>query len=156
MPRGWRIAKARYSATAFDGEGASESGGRWNSPGVRVVYTSDSRALATLEMLAHLNNATLLQKYVLIPVDFPAASVTGLDRASLPATWRSYPAPPELRQLGDEWAKSRASVALEVPSVLAEGENNFLLNPEHPDFSSTVVISTPQAFELDLRLLKVK
>jgi RES domain-containing protein len=48
----WRIVKTRHAATAWDGEGARVEGGRWNSPGVPVVYTPhSSAALAALEML---------------------------------------------------------------------------------------------------------
>jgi RES domain-containing protein len=156
VPRSWRITKAKYAATAFDGEGARASGGRWNSPGIRIIYTAESRSLATLEILVHLNNSLLLSKYVLIPVDFPAESVMTLDVGSLPTNWRSYPSPPELQQLGDEWAKGQNSVVLQVPSIVVDGESNFLLNPDHPEFPSKVVVSSPQPFELDLRLLKTK
>jgi len=41
--------------TAFTGEGASKTGGRWNSHGVFLVYTSSTKSLATLESLVHLN-----------------------------------------------------------------------------------------------------
>ena len=37
MPEAWRIVKARHAATAFSGEGAQKSGGRWNSRGIAVA-----------------------------------------------------------------------------------------------------------------------
>lgn len=40
--------------------------------------------------------------------------------------WRQTPAPAERR---------RREVILVVPSALAPDETNWLLNPEHPDFS---------------------
>jgi RES domain-containing protein len=92
----------------------------------------------------------------LIPADFSTDSVTRIDPGALPANWRSYPAPAELQQIGDAWAKARSSVVLQVPSVLAEGENNYLLNPDHPDFHARVAILAPQVFELDLRFVKLK
>jgi RES domain-containing protein len=55
MREAWRIVKERHAATAFTGEGAAKTGGRWNSRGVAVVYTSSSKSLATLESLVHLN-----------------------------------------------------------------------------------------------------
>ncbi|MGH9898893.1 MAG: RES family NAD+ phosphorylase, partial [Pyrinomonadaceae bacterium] len=42
MPTGWRIVKAQYAALAFDGEGAKIYGGRWNSQGIKMVYTAQS------------------------------------------------------------------------------------------------------------------
>ncbi|MDB6038389.1 MAG: hypothetical protein JWM99_2230, partial [Verrucomicrobiales bacterium] len=65
MPQAWRIIKEKYVAGAFDGEGARLFGGRWNSTGVRVVYVSDSQALAALENLVHLN-PPISVKYVAI------------------------------------------------------------------------------------------
>ena len=50
MIRAWRIVKARHALRAFTGEGAHLYGGRWNSPGVAVVYTAGSAALATLDV----------------------------------------------------------------------------------------------------------
>src|ERR1700719_2551514 len=91
----WRIVKARQAAGAFDGDGARVDGGRWNSPGTPVVYTSQSAALAALEILVHLGRASILRAYVLIPCTFDDAVVSRLDRRRLPKSWRSYPAPPE-------------------------------------------------------------
>ena len=44
----WRITRASRPADAFSGEGARLYGGRWNSPGIRLVYTAGSRSLAIL------------------------------------------------------------------------------------------------------------
>ena len=55
MGQAWRKVKEKHAATAFDGEGAWRFGGRWNSPGIRIVYTSGTKALAALESLVHLN-----------------------------------------------------------------------------------------------------
>src|ERR1700739_4951597 len=61
----WRITRARKSAEALSGEGARIYGGRWNSPGIRMVYTAGSRSLAILEILAHLTKSAPLDNYVL-------------------------------------------------------------------------------------------
>lgn len=148
----WRIVKAKRAATAFDGDGARIEGGRWNSPGVPAVYTSHSAALAALEMLVHLGRGSILGAYVLIPCTFDAHLMSRLDRKRLPKNWRSYPAPPELQLIGDEWVKSGASAVLEVPSAVIETDSNYLLNPGHATFRS-IRIGRPQPFEFDLRLL---
>jgi RES domain-containing protein len=67
--RVWRIAKRQHAA--FDGIGASTYGGRWNSPGKRVVYTSTSLALAVLEVLVHLPGQKVPRNYVAVPADIP-------------------------------------------------------------------------------------
>lgn len=149
----WRIVKARHGVNAFDGEGARVEGGRWNSPGTPVVYTSQSAALAALELLVHLGRGSILRSYILIPCTFDDAIVSRLDRRRLPQNWRSYPAPAQLQSIGDEWMKSATSAVLEVPSVVIETESNYLLNPHHREFH-TVRLLSPQRFEFDLRLLK--
>lgn len=149
----WRIAKAVHAATAFDGEGARLYGGRWNSPGVAMVYTSDSPALAALELLTQLNDATRLPRFVLVEAEVPAAAVETLDVATLPPRWRSYPAPPELQVLGDAWVKSGRSLALRVPSAVLPRQSNCLLNPAHPQFAK-VRLGRAEAFDFDLRLLR--
>jgi RES domain-containing protein len=150
---GWRIVKARYAGSAFDGEGARRYGGRWNSPGLPVVYTAASQALAALEMLVHLGNSAVLPSYVSIPCSFDEAVVLRLDRRRLPKSWRTYPPPPALALVGDAWLKDGTSAVLDVPNAIIPTESNFLLNPRHADFTS-IAIRTPQAFEFDLRLLQ--
>lgn len=152
MPTASRIVKAKYAATAFDGEGARRQGGRWNSPGHAMVYTADSAALAALEMLVHLGRGTVLQHYVRIECSFATRLVSDLDRSRLPSNWRSYPAPPELQVLGDEWIRKAATPVLRVPSVIIESEFNFLLNPSHREFGA-IEFGEPIPFEFDLRLL---
>lgn len=149
----WRIVKARHAANAFDGDGARVEGGRWNSPGTPMVYTSQSAALAALELLVHLGRGSILSAYVLIPCTFNDALLYRLDRGRLPKNWRSYPAAPELQLIGDEWAKSDTSAVLEVPSAVIDTDSNYLLNPTHPGFQ-TISVMDPQPFEFDLRLLK--
>ena len=47
----FRIAKNRYISD-LSGTGARANGGRWNRVGVGLLYTSPSRALATVEYLS--------------------------------------------------------------------------------------------------------
>lgn len=149
----WRIVKARHAAAAFDGEGARLEGGRWNSPGTPVVYTSGSAALAALEMLVHLGRGAILRAYVLIGCTFEDALVTRLDRTRLPGNWRSYPAPPALPLMGDEWIKTGTSAVLQVPSAVIANDANYLLNPRHREFRAIRILD-PQPFAYDPRRLK--
>ena len=153
MLASWRIVKTRHARSAFDGEGARVLGGRWNSPGLPVVYTAGSAALATLEMLVHAGNSSVLPAYVLVGCSFETRVVLRLDRARLPRDWHSYPARPELQQLGDAWLKDATSAVLEVPSAIIPTESNYLLNPQHKDFRA-IRIAKARPFEFDLRLLR--
>jgi RES domain-containing protein len=151
MPTGWRIMKSRYADAAFDGEGARLYGGRWNSPGTRMVYTAQSQALAILEVLVHLEKVGVLPSYSLCAAHFEEDLVEALDPEALPENWRSYPSPSGLRVIGDSWVAEQTSAVLEVPSVIVDDESNYLIDPAHPDFSS-ITIGEPRPFELDARL----
>jgi RES domain-containing protein len=151
MLTAWRITKRKHASTAVSGEGAREFGGRWNSPGVAIVYSARSQSLAVLEMLVHLDSSDLLQKYVLIAAEFDQSLVSQLSPSALPKHWRSDSALDDLRAIGDEWVRSGKSAVLQVPSVLVPGEHNCLLNPEHRDFAQ-LRFGKPQPFRFDPRL----
>jgi RES domain-containing protein len=148
----WRIVKRRYAHTAFDGEGARAYGGRWIGPGRPVIYVSESRALATLEVLAGLKTSVVVPAYVLIRVDFDEALVKHVDPNDLGTDWRASPPTSATQRIGDEWLDEATSAALRVPSAVVPGEFNYLLNPRHSDFG-TLRVGTPEELYLDPRLL---
>jgi RES domain-containing protein len=148
--RVWRICSRRFRT--FDGEGASLHGGRWNFPGVPLVYTSQSLSLAAMELLAHLDPRLVPPNLVSIEVEIPVdLEISRIGENQLPANWRTYPAPEGLQEMGTRWARAGRTVALSVPSVLIPEERNYLLHPAHPGFRR-LRISRPRAFRLDARL----
>jgi RES domain-containing protein len=151
MTEAWRIVKAKHSKGAFTGEASSLLGGRWNSPGTKLIYTASSISLALLEMLVHLGRSETLEAYQLIRIAFEESHLVRLDRSSLPPTWRSYPPPREVQNIGDQWVAANTSVILAVPSAVVPSEVNYLVNPSHPDFRS-LRISEPMPFPIDRRL----
>jgi len=148
----WRIVKERYAQHAFSGEGSRLYGTRWTSPGVRVTLVSETCSLATLEILVHLGQPQILHSYVALRVEFDEELVSHLDGNLLPSDWRTFPSPPELRAIGDDWARSRASAILRVPSAVVETEFNYILNPDHPEIDR-VSCGPPEPFAVDSRLL---
>jgi RES domain-containing protein len=88
--RVWRICRRRYAASAWAGEGARLCGGRWNSPGVRAVYTSTSLALAAIEVFVHLEPNLRPDDLVSIAADLPGDLLTTrIDPSALPSSWAS-------------------------------------------------------------------
>jgi RES domain-containing protein len=151
MAEGWRIVKEKHAARAFSGEGAAKTGGRWNSRGVPVVYTSCTKALAALESLVHLNPPVLF-KYVAFRIKIDDALVEIFPAKALPPDWQTEPPPPSTKAIGDVWVRESRSAVLALPSVIVSGEPNYLLNPAHPDFKK-ISISKPEPFAFDPRLL---
>jgi RES domain-containing protein len=148
--RVWRLVGRRHVATAMSGEGAFRFGGRWNERGVRLVYTADSLALATLEIAVHLVGARA--PYVAIELDVPDQHVEVLDPADLSRRWVTSLS--ATARAGGQWVASGRSVGLAVPSALVDarsGERNVLLAPDHPAMAE---VRQVQRFEvvLDERL----
>jgi RES domain-containing protein len=153
MIRAFRLCKTRHMAGAFTGEGARLNGGRWNSPGNAVVYTSSSLSLATLEVLVHLEDPEVFGNlFSWTSLEIRPELLETLKPETLPAGWNDDESSRISRAIGDAWLASVRSAALAVPAVVTPGEWNYLLNPAHPDFPRSL-IGTPQPFRPDPRLL---
>ena len=148
----WRITKSKHKEVAFTGEGAEESGGRWNSEGTRIVYASSSLSLAILEILVNLQDEKILSSYMVIPFHFDDNLMEALDVKGLPEDWAFLPSSLSAKSIGDDWVQSKTSLILEVPSVVVPSEMNYLINPSHPDFDQTTY-GDPIPLPLDERLI---
>lgn len=153
----WRICRAPYAAEAFSGEGARRFGGRWNSRGVPMVYTSSSLSLAAIELFVHLEPglapSDLVYLSAILPEGEPARTFY---QAELPSGWWTDSVAdgmPNPREMGDAWIRDRSSLALEVPSVPIRAEWNVLLNPLHPRMSE-LQIQTAEPFVFDARMFQ--
>ena len=73
------------------------------------------------------------------------------ERTPLPEDWHRLPAPSSTRELGSRWVADSRSVVLRVPSIVVDGEFNYLLNPRHPDFPR-LKIGAPRPLSFDPRL----
>jgi len=149
----WRICRERYAGEAFSGLGARRFGGRWNTPGVPMVYSSPSLALAAIELFVHLEPNQLPDDLVsmaaLLPEGEPAQRLE-LDR--LPPEWWKDDFEP-LRELGDRWIHEGSSLAIEAPSAALRMEWNVLVNPLHPAITQ-LKIELPQPFHFDARMFR--
>ncbi|MBA2714530.1 MAG: RES domain-containing protein [Rubrobacteraceae bacterium] len=147
----WRICAQRYADAAFSGEGARIHGGRWNSKDRSVVYASESISLAVLEQLVHVEDPAVLDAFVVACATLDEGSIEVLPASSLPDDWRTYPAPPSTRRIGDVWLSEVRSLALKVPSVTVRDQHNYLINPAHPDYAG-IEVSDPELLDLDPRI----
>lgn len=149
-----RICKARYAARAFSGEGGLKSSGRWHRRGTPIVYAATTLSLAAIELFVHLGRTDSRVALMRIEAAIPDnLRVDMLDPASLPERWNASPPIAATMDIGNDWCVSGRSVALKVPSVVAPGEFNYLLNPGHPDFRR-IKTSPPEVFSFDSRMWK--
>jgi len=149
----WRLVHEDYAATAFDGEGARITGSRWNSEGIPMVYTAGTLSLALLEIIVHLETKNTLKYFKAIPISFSDLLVKTIQPAALPLSWNKTPPSFITKTIGDEWVRQLASAVLCVPSAVVPNEQNYLINPRHPDFKK-IEIGEQVDLPADPRILK--
>lgn len=147
----YRISGANH-ANDLTGTGARLAGGRWNRRGIPVLYTSSSRALATLEVLVHIPVAYIPKEYRLLTIQIPEDSITSIPLNDLPDNWDSLTPLPELTFYSENWIQENRYLCLKVPSAIVQGEYNFLINPLHSRFNQVMIVQN-EPYRFDPRLL---
>lgn len=130
----FRLVQAKWMDSAMSGKGAMISGGRWNPPGLPMVYLAESRALAALEVVVHAPREVLGLEWRVFRVEVPDELIETAVVGRLPADWRDLPSSSGARGFGASWLRGGGSVALRVPSVIVPEEWALIVNPQHDDF----------------------
>lgn len=150
----YRIIHKHNLENAFTGLGPKKYGGRWNSIGTPIIYTSENLSLSVLEILVHINDVETLNRYYYqFTVQFDAKYIQTVDKKHLPSNWNTYPSPAQLKKIGDQWAKNSNSLVLKVPSSIIKTEYNYLISPNHKAFKF-LKISKATKIQFDERLYK--
>lgn len=145
----YRIAKKKYAAD-LSGAGSMLDGGRWNSAGIPLLYTSASRSLALLEILAH--STAQPKGRVMLTLELPSrVRIHKINLKDLPKGWDEEPPTSTSQSIGDEFIRIAKYLALEVPSVIIEEESNILINPLHPEAQKIKILNV-EDLEVDPRL----
>lgn len=140
----FRIEREKYLEMTLEGIGASMSKGyRWNSMFTKVVYTAESRALATLEVSVHLDlNEDLPNDRYYVAIEIPDdVLISEVKLEDLPQDWDNKPPTTTTQIIGDDFIHYNEAAVLKVPSSIVPQEYNYLINPNHPDFTKIKVIS---------------
>lgn len=147
----YRLAKSQYSHD-LSGRGAAKSGGRWNSKGTAILYTSQSRALCTAELAVHLPFGSIPKDYMMVSIAIPdntqMEEITVMD---LEEGWNEFPHKHFTQIIGDKFIISGKRLVLKVPSAVVNGDFNYLINPLHKDCAQ-VKIQEVSPFVFDKRL----
>jgi RES domain-containing protein len=105
-----------------------------------------------LEYFVHFDPEDAPDDLVLATADVPESlSREQIPASELPANWRDTPAPPAVAEIGDQFVEQAKDCVLLAPSALAVNENNWLINPEHPEFHQ-IVVNPPEPLRYDSRL----
>lgn len=140
----YRLAKEKYK-NDLSGKGAEIAGGRWNSAGHAMLYTSESRALCTAEIAVHSPLGILPKDYYLVSIEIPdSIDIKGVTAAQLPGDWTLVPHAVSTQLIGDKFLKEGKYAVMKVPSVVVPGDYNYLVNPLHDAFAKVKVKKTEQ------------
>ncbi len=153
--RVFRIGAALFARTrkqAFSGRGGLHASARWHTAGHPIIYAAQSLSLAALEILVRLKQTNDIQPFYAYSAEVLDALI--LKPNSYPTRWKSRIAVG--RAFGDSWLAAKTSPALLVPTIITPGEWNVLLNPLHPRFSLKWIVTGPDSFTFDVRLLPVE
>lgn len=133
----------------FDGTGSKLYPGRWNTPTSPLIYASEHYSTALLEKLVH-GSGQLPPHQHFIEITVPGGiAYEMLNIAGLPEWDHATAVASKL--FGEAWQRSRRSLLLIVPSVVARLDKNILINPEHPEFPK-IIHSLHQPVWWDRRL----
>lgn len=148
----YRISATRH-AESIDGSGMEA---RWNRENQFVLYTSSSMALACLEMLANCSADLLARKPYSIstwflPNTLRVQEIFADELHEKNAEWHKRDNFNITQSIGERWLNEKKSPVLKVPSAIIDAENNYLINPKHPDVPSIKLLRI-QPFHFDQRL----
>ena len=148
----YRITNSLYR-NDLSGSGSSIYGGRWNSKGHAILYSTEHISLAVLELVVNFNQteSPLNQSYHLIELEIPDTSQIVLRLSDLKKDWTEdvqYS-----QYIGDEFLADNNNLTLKVPSAVVPEEHNYLVNPNHNAFKK-VNINKSKIYRFDGRLLK--
>ena len=149
----YRISKSEERALDISGTGAFLYGGRWNSPGTHMLYTSVNSSLAYLENLVHLSEFNTPPALYMTQLDVDESLIYDVPDGSYPKFWREYE-DIETQVTGDNWMNDQLYLGFKVKSSVNPLEYNYLLNPLCPGFNNLVKIKSISLLNIDMRLLK--
>jgi len=146
----YRLSRSKYSYD-LSGKGAEIAGGRWNSKGIVLIYTGQNISLCMAEIAVHTPLGIVPKDYELITLEIPDDEIRELSKKELPDDWRDSFSMSETQQIGNDFVKNSSEMILKVPSMVVQGEFNYLINPKHKNIKK-VKIKKAEPFRFDTRL----
>lgn len=147
----YRIVHKNYSDTLF----ASGLEGRWNSKGKKVLYTSESVALAYLENMSYRRGAGFNNDFRIMVIKIPSkARFYEVQSSKLPKDWRSFRNYAACQEIGNAWFDQGDFLYMKVPSAVVSENCNIVINTLHQDYKRVKLIDILD-FHPDRRLEEI-
>jgi RES domain-containing protein len=143
----YRCTLESHIDNTLSGEGAFRYSGRWNSKGVSVIYTAESRIMAVLELVIRQPIDKICSDFRILPIQTPDNFI----QPKIPEDWKED----ELitQRLGDSLLRNKDNLIIKVPSALLSNSYNYLINPLSADIKEVKILK-PELILLDDRLLQ--
>jgi RES domain-containing protein len=149
----YRIVQNKARTKDLSGTGSFRYGGRWNSKGTYMLYTSETSSLAYLETLVHFDKILIPPQLYIVQLEVDDASpIHTLPDTDYKANWRKLSLL-ENQQLGDKWMNEKKYIGIKVKSAINSFEHNYLLNPLFPRYYDLVKIVSVTEIDVDGRLV---
>lgn len=146
------IVKDNKRTNDLSGTGSFRLGGRWNSKGTYMLYTSENSSLAYLENLVYFDRLTFPPHLQIMQIEVDdAAPIYTFPDADYPANWMDLGLL-ENKMLGDDWMNDLKYLGIKVRSAVNNYEFNYLLNPLFPDYINLVKVTGVTEIATDGRL----
>lgn len=121
---------------------ASGMEGRWNSAGKKVIYSTESIAVAFLENMIRRQGVGFNNDFKIIILEIPRKQIVSvLDVSLLKDDWREMNNYAICQSLGNAWFDAGKTLVLKVPSAVLPEGFNYVMNATHADFKLVKIVA---------------
>jgi len=152
----FRMVQDKSRTVDLNRTGAFRRGGRWNSKGTYILYTSENSSLAYLEYIVPLDQDIMPPQLYIMEIGIKVDKlIYTLPEKEYPKNWTQLSLLAN-QVLGDFWMREKKWLVIRVRSAINPTEYNVLLNPLHPKFQAQVKIKSVRLLPVDDRIIKDK
>ena len=149
----FRIVQDQIRTTDLSRTGAFRTGGRWNSKGTYMLYTSENSSLALLEISIHYDNGDMPPELFIMEIDISDDSlIYTLPDDQYSKDWLKLSLL-ENQARGSMWMNNKKWLGIRVRSAINQREHNILLNPLYPNYNNLVKVNIVSKLPIDERLV---
>ena len=151
----YRIVQDKARTSDLSGTGSYRFGGRWNSKGTYMLYTSENSSLALLEIATNYDSGNIPPELFLMEMEIEDDSlIFTLPEDQYSDQWLKLSLL-ENQVQGDGWMAERKWLGIRVKSAINIREYNILLNPLYSGYQNLVRLKSVAALPVDERLIKL-
>lgn len=131
----YRIVQSKTRTANLSGTRFFRAGGRWNSKGTYMVYTSETSSLTYLETLGHFDDTIYPPHLFIMEIEVDdLQTIYTIPENEYPKQWKR-PGLLKNQHIGDAYMQQQ-HLAIKIKSAINTLEHNYLLNPRFHEYVS--------------------